>query len=146
VQCQSKHIFYTDDDEDDQELFRGALTEVDAELELITTDDGDTLLELLACPPPVPRIIFLDLNMPRRDGFDILQKIREDQSCDTYPVVVFSTSSDASSVDRTREMGANLFVAKPRTYNGMKQAILTCVNMDWAVLAETKHDYLMRFN
>jgi CheY-like chemotaxis protein len=146
MQVESTHIFYTDDDEDDQELFRDALQEVDASLKLTTTDNGDDLLALLSAAPSVPRIIFLDLNMPRRDGYEVLKTLRKDEKWKNDPVVVFSTTSDQAAVDKTREMGANLFVPKPHTYSGMKQAIKTCVNMDWRHFNTSGPDFLMRFN
>lgn len=146
MQGLSPHIYYTDDDADDQELFRGALSEVDCNLVLTTINSGEALLDLLSSPAPVPRIIFLDLNMPRSNGFDVLQKLRRDAITRDYPVVVFSTTSDPVAVNRTREMGANMFVPKPYTYNGIKQAIRTCVNMDWQHFNASGPDYLMRFN
>jgi CheY-like chemotaxis protein len=146
MQAESTHIFYTDDDEDDQELFRDALMEVDANLVLTTTDNGADLLRLLASPSSAPRLIFLDLNMPRYDGYEVLQVLRRDEKMKNYPVVVFSTTSDPSAVNRTREIGANMFVPKPQTYNGIKQAIKTCINMDWQHFNTSGPNYLMRFN
>lgn len=146
VQAFNPHIFYADDDEDDQELFRGALKEVDGSLVLTISNNGEALLELLQSPPPVPRLIFLDLNMPRKDGFETLQQLRGDKRMSAYPIVVFSTSSDPDAVRKTKEMGANLFVPKPHTYSGMKQAIQTCINMDWQLSGTDGREYLMRFN
>jgi CheY-like chemotaxis protein len=147
VQTQSQHIFYTDDDPDDRELFRGALYEVDASLTLTVLDSGENLLaELLSVPRPVPRLIFLDLNMPRKDGYEVLQALRSSDSLKHYPVVVFSTTSDPGAVDRAKRMGANLFVPKPHSYNGMKQAIKTCVNMDWQHFDVSGANYLMCFS
>ncbi len=140
------HIFYSDDDEDDQELFRDALGEVDRAFGLVMADDGDELLQLLESPPPFPRLIILDLNMPRVNGYQVLEKIRSDESMKNYPVVIFSTSSSNEAVRRTREMGANLFIQKPRSYDGMKQAIRTCVSMDWEEFNSEKQPYLMHFN
>lgn len=146
VQTESRHIFYTDDDPDDRELFRGALYEVDASLALTAVDSGENLLaELLAVPQPVPRLIFLDLNMPRKDGYEVLHTLRNNDLLKHYPVVVFSTTSEPSAVDRAKEMGANLFVPKPHSYSGMKQAIKTCVDMDWQHFKGSSINYLMRF-
>lgn len=146
TQHQSAYIFYSDDDEDDQELFRDALSEVDSSLKLVTANDGDKLLELLECPPPYPKLIFLDLNMPRVNGYQVLQRLRNNESLKKYPVVIFSTTSSSEAVEKTREMGANLFVPKPRSYDAMKQAIKTCVNIDWKDFNAAQQPYLMRFN
>jgi CheY-like chemotaxis protein len=146
VHTQSQHIFYTDDDPDDRELFRGALNEVDAALTLTVVDSGDNLLaELLAVPQPVPRLIFLDLNMPRKDGYEVLQILRNNDRLKHYPVVVFSTTSDPDAVDRAKRMGANMFVPKPHSYHGLLHAIKTCVDMDWQHFDGSSTNYLMRF-
>ena len=140
------HIFYSDDDEDDQLLFRDALSEVDDRFSLTTADDGDELLQLLESPPPVPRLIFLDLNMPRVNGYQALAIIRGDERMDSYPVIIFSTSSGVEAVEKTRALGANLFIQKPRSYEGMKQAIRTCVGIDWKEPRTDRQPFLMRFN
>ena len=146
MQPANPHIFYADDDLEDLELFRGALAEVDNSLVLTTTDNGSALLALLAAPPPVPRVIFLDLNMPELDGYEVLRTLRATDQLRDYPVVIFSTAFDPAAVNRTLSMGANLFVPKPHTYNGMKQAIKTCVEIDWTCFRPTAADFLMRFN
>jgi CheY-like chemotaxis protein len=143
---ENPHIFYTDDDEDDQELFKDALSEVDARLQLTTADNGDILLSLLESPPPVPRLIFLDLNMPKRNGYEVLERMRQDERLKNYPVIVFSTTSSDEAVKRTRELGANMFVTKPRSYSGMKQAIKTCVEMDWPDFTRENRNYKLQFN
>lgn len=145
MQAANPHIFYADDDLDDLELFRGALREVDDSLVLTTIDNGLALLDLLSSPP-VPRLIFLDLNMPQLDGYEVLRTLRSNRKLKSYPVVIFSTASDPAAVNRTRDMGANLFVPKPHTYNGMKQAIKTCVDIDWSSFRAPLNGYLMRFN
>ncbi len=143
---QNPNIFYTDDDEDDQELFRGALNEVDDSLVLTTAGDGDALLSLLESTPPVPRLIFLDLNMPRRDGYEVLHLMRASESMKNYPVIVFSTTSDTAAVEKTRAMGANLFVPKPRTYDALKKAIQTCININWQGFRPEGQPYMLRFS
>lgn len=146
MQTSNPYIFYSDDDDDDQELFRDALGEVDDQISLITADDGDELLNLLKAPPPYPNIIFLDLNMPRVNGYQVLERMRQDETMKNYPVVIFSTSSNTEAVEKTRKMGANLFVPKPRNYDAMKRAIKTCVSIDWTAFDAEQQPYLVRFN
>ncbi len=143
MQVDNRNIYYTDDDEDDQELFRGALAEIDDSLVLTTANDGDMLLELLE-QLPIPRVIFLDLNMPRKNGYEVLSEMRSDEKLKDYPVVIFSTTSDDSAVDRTRKLGANLFIPKPRSFKGIKEAIQTCVNIDWTQFAAARENFILR--
>lgn len=145
MQCNNPNIFYTDDDVDDQDLFRDALAEVDDSLVLTTASDGDILLSLLNTPPPHPRLIFLDLNMPRMNGYQVLKELRSSDSLRNYPVVVFSTSADEATIATTRELGADRFVTKPRTYEGIKKVLYACISTDWTANRLAKDsDYLLR--
>jgi CheY-like chemotaxis protein len=145
MQLHNPNIFYTDDDIDDQDLFRDALTEIDDSLVLITASDGDVLLRMLKQSDVKPRVIFLDLNMPRKNGYEVLEAIRRDEKLKHFPVVIFSTTSNDKAISKTREMGANLFVSKPLSYKGLKQAIATCVNMDWKNFDPASNTYFHSF-
>ena len=144
MEVRNPNIFYTDDDEDDQELFKGALAEVDDTLILTTANDGDMLLDLLEQTSLAPKLIFLDLNMPRKNGYEVLREMRSNGKMKHYPVVIFSTTSDDTAVYKTRQLGANLFVPKPSTYKGIKKAIEACVNMDWQHFIPASDNYILR--
>jgi CheY-like chemotaxis protein len=145
MQSDNPNIFYSDDDVDDQDLFRDALAEVDDSLVLTTASDGNVLLSLLEAPPPRPRLIFLDLNMPRKNGYEVLKEIRKSADLRSYPVIIFSTSSDDAAIAATRELGADRFVTKPRTFDGIKKAISMCIATDWTTERHcSESEYLLR--
>ncbi len=147
MQSDNPNIFYSDDDVDDQDLFRDALAEVDDSLVLTTASDGDILLSLLNTPPPRPRLIFLDLNMPRMNGYEVLREIRGTEELRNYPVIIFSTSADEVTIATTRRLGADRFVSKPRTYDGIKKALSLCIGTDWKNNREcSDNDFLLRVN
>ena len=73
-------IFYTDDDPDDQDFFKEVVAEITPQHNIFTQNDGYELLEILQNPPPSPHIVFLDLNMPRKSGYQVLKEIREKDS------------------------------------------------------------------
>jgi CheY-like chemotaxis protein len=83
--------------------------------------DGEEALRYLqAVPPyndrqlyPLPRIILLDIKMPRKDGFEVLQEVRSDPSLKRLVAVMFSSSSLARDIDRAYDLGANAYVVKP---------------------------------
>lgn len=145
MQSDNPNIFYTDDDVDDQDLFRDALAELDDSLVLTTASDGDILLSLLVAPPPKPRLIFLDLNMPRKNGYEVLREIRGNADFQSYPVIVFSTSSDEAAIATTRQLGADRFIPKPRSFEGIKKVLSECIAMDWNKNRRcSDRDYLLR--
>jgi CheY-like chemotaxis protein len=125
-------IFLADDDEDDCVLFQDAMNEVAQEYELIITYDGQELLETLeARVPPTPHVIFIDLNMPRKDGMECLQEIRSMEKLKNIPVVILSTSSQANSIERAYALGASHYVTKPGTYAMLKKTIELVLSIDW---------------
>lgn len=140
------NIFYADDDTDDLEFFRDALAQIDSSLILTASHDGDELLERLQSPPPMPRLIFLDLNMPRKNGFEVLQEIRSNASIKDLPVIVFSTTQDEDAIRKTRQLGANRFVSKPSSFNGMKRVIRTCLETDWPLFKTAPENYALMSN
>lgn len=86
--------YLIDDDPDDQEFFAMALEDVNPAIELHTADNGVEAIEKLSSRFS-PGVIFLDLNMPRIDGWECLQRIREMAHLKQTPVIIYSTSESA---------------------------------------------------
>ncbi|SCY05374.1 response regulator [Flavobacterium caeni] len=129
----TKHIFLTDDDDDDCLLFSEALHEISPtdQTRLTITHDGVTLMQTLdGTVPPPPELIFLDLNMPRKNGFECLDEIRCDPKLKNIPVVVFSTSSNHDIIDRTYQQGANYYVCKPQSFQLLKQTLAYVLSLE----------------
>lgn len=121
-----KYIILADDDADDRDFFADALNEISVQTELTTANDGIELMNTLAetvTEPPPPHVIFLDLNMPRKNGFECLKEIRETPKLINIPVVIFSTSSNENIIDTTFSLGANCYICKPNTHQLLKQVI-----------------------
>jgi CheY-like chemotaxis protein len=124
-------ILLADDDDDDWSLTRDALRESRIENPLRRVADGEELLDYLrrrgrfAAPADAPRpgIILLDLNMPRKGGHEALAEIKADPALRPIPVIVFSTSTADIDVVRTYQLGASSFIAKPRTFEGLVDAM-----------------------
>ena len=129
----NRSIFLADDDEDDCILFEDALREVCSQTELTTANDGDELITLMKTNvPPPPDVIFLDLNMPRRNGFECLELIRKTKQWKDIPVVIFSTTGQEEMIKKVYEQGANYFIRKPGSFPKLKQAIRQILDVDWA--------------
>ena len=111
-------ILLADDDDDDRFLFSEALKEVNPCTSLKTVENGEKLMKYLASVDGEhPDIIFLDINMPCKDGKECLKEIRSNKELDNVPVVMFSTSNYDKDIDETFKYGANLYVAKPVFFN-----------------------------
>ncbi len=117
-----KHsVFIVDDDADDRESIRDAFLENKHEQEYIFMKNGDQLIDHLYGVPrkPDPVVILLDLNMPGKDGKEILKEIKGNAALRTIPVIIMTTSSSERDRQLSYELGANCFVTKPDSYKDL---------------------------
>lgn len=124
-----RSILLADDDEDDRLLFEDALNQVRQEVSLSTAEDGHTLLVMLK-RPPLPDVVFLDLNMPGKNGFECLQEIRQAEAYRHIPVIIFSTTAQMDAVRRTYDLGANYFMHKPPSFPALKKLLNQVFSLD----------------
>lgn len=129
-QPKPKNILLADDDSDDCLLFEEALREICTESGLNVANDGIDLMDFLK-KGFMPDVIFLDLNMPRKNGFECLSEIRADKRYDHIPVIIFSTTAQPEAVNKVYENGANYFVCKPNTFQMLKDAIQHILSINW---------------
>ena len=137
-------IFIADDDVDDLELFQSAIRDIEPGVEIIAANDGYCLLENLHTKtPPLPDIIFLDINMPKFNGFECLQQIRQEPRLKHVPVVVLSTSDRKNDVDAMWEHGANCYIKKPNTYSAFKHVLKDIIDNPCPVHERKKDAFLI---
>jgi len=139
-------IFYTDDDQDDQDFFKEVIAEITPQHEIFTQNDGYELLKVLQNPPPSPHIVFLDLNMPKKSGYQVLKEIREMDAAKTIPVVIFSTSSDDSAIKKTKELGANMYITKPSSYTEFKKVLNSVLSLNWEKNLPSDNEFVLTIN
>jgi CheY-like chemotaxis protein len=116
-----------EDDADDRLLVKDALEECQWNADLRFVENGEELLDYLlrqgkyrrAEESPRPRLILLDLNMPRKDGREVLRDIRGHAELRRIPVVVLTTSKADTDIERVYELGANSFISKPVQFDGL---------------------------
>lgn len=135
-------IFYADDDTDDLDFFEQIATDLD--LEVLTFQDGESLLAQLKNPPPVAGIVFLDINMPRLSGIEVLKKIRSSPAWGRLPVVMFSTSSQEEQVNRCFHAGANLYIVKSPNLESLKKSVQVALDTDWKRFTPSLTEFLYR--
>ena len=110
-------VLQVEDNEADVRLTREALREAGDELRLSVVGDGEQALAYLRNESgfedvPRPHLVLLDLNLPRKDGVEVLQEMRSDPALAPIPVVVLTSSSEARDIDACYAAGANAFVVK----------------------------------
>ena len=124
-------ILIADDDEDDRLMAQEALEEARLANELHCVEDGEQLLDYLyrrgeytaLQKVPLPGLILLDLNMPRKDGREALQEIKADPILRRIPVVVLTTSKAEEDILRTYDLGVSSFIVKPVSFDSLVEVM-----------------------
>lgn len=126
-----------DDDEDDRLFFREAFEEVKINYQYSAFNDGEQLMDYLNTPGnPLPDIIFLDLNMPRKSGLECLKEIRDDDRLKKISVAIYSTSSSEQDIEDTFTNGANVYIKKPNDFNMLKKILSDVVHINWQYITD----------
>ncbi|UFH56650.1 response regulator [Spirosoma sp. KNUC1025] len=110
-------VWVIDDDEDDRVFIQSAFANTEKSVAVLTLTDGDQLLPELANCEELPRLILMDINMARQNGFETLALLRKTSAFAHLPVVMMTTSSDNTDRQRSLALGANQFLVKPACYN-----------------------------
>jgi CheY-like chemotaxis protein len=136
-------ILIADDDMDDCDMIRDALKESRLLNELFFVKDGEELMDFLTHQGkyadekkfPLPGLILLDLNMPRKDGREALKEIKGNPKLRQIPVVVLTTSEAEEDVYKTYNLGVNSFVTKPVSFDALVQ-VMQSVGKYWFEIVE----------
>lgn len=118
------HVFLADDDATDCLLFKEALEELPIATSLTIVENGEKLIEeLLKEGNELPDVLFLDLNMPRKNGFASLGLIKRNTFLQNLPVIIYSTASDVETVKKVYRDAAHYYITKPAEFSQLKKMI-----------------------
>ena len=112
-----RRILLIDDDTEDHEIFKSALSQFSESLECTTFSSAIEALKMLTSKELNPDVIFLDLNMPIMSGQDFLREAKMRSEIQHIPIIIFSTSSNAATIKATKGMGAIDFITKPDRFD-----------------------------
>ena len=124
---QIRNVLLIDDDIDDYLFFEEAVRTLDDSIKVYYLS---SMKEINAEKCLVPDLVFLDINMPDKNGFDWLLLIREKEA--NLPVIMYSTANNAKQVERAYTEGAQLYFPKPDSLNQLKKGLSELFAMDWA--------------
>jgi CheY-like chemotaxis protein len=124
-------ILMAEDDPDDRFLMKQALLETETYADLRFVEDGEELMHYLLrsgkytdpALSPRPVLIFLDLNMPKKDGRQALVEMKADPDLQEIPVAIWTTSEEGEDKIHCQNAGADVFVTKPASYNELLNTV-----------------------
>lgn len=118
-----------DDDLDDQEIFLMILEKIDKNIECLTANSGVEALSLLTAPNSfIPDYIFLDVNMPKMNGLECLENIRRITRFNNCKIFMYSTTSETSVLEKSKNLGASDFIVKPASPAVLKETLSLILN------------------
>lgn len=123
-------ILIAEDDADDRFLLQAAFEENGFDDQLQFVENGlevvQYLKDCLSLPlseSRFPRFVLLDLNMPKKDGREVLREIKQDPQLQQIPVVIFSTTNNEQEMRRCYELGANSYITKPNSFEALVRTV-----------------------
>lgn len=144
MSIEASPILVAEDNPDDAFMLRRAFAKANVANPLVFVIDGDEAIEYLSgtgryasrLHHPLPAVLLLDLKMPRRNGFEVLEWIRDHPGLGRLPVVVLTSSRESSDVSRAYELGANSYLVKPGSPDDLL-ATVQGLGLYWLVLNES---------
>lgn len=124
------HILLADDDKADRLLFKEALEELPVSARLTTVENGEQLMrQLTKKGTKFPDVLFLDLNMPRKNGFASLGEIKRNNKLEKLPVIIFSTALEQHKVRQVFKDAAHFYICKPSEFSELKKVIYKALTL-----------------
>jgi CheY-like chemotaxis protein len=136
-----KNILLADDDRDHAALFRHILQKERPGVEVHAVHDGDELLRYLRLYPV--DLLFLDLNMPCKNGYECLREIRNDPSKQDLPIVMYSSSAYLTDIQKSFVNRADFYLVKPFNTDHLRTALQKILEVDWRDEHPLKQHYFM---
>jgi len=123
------HVLLAEDDEDDVIFFKLAIGSIPILIKLRTAVDGEMLFVLLR--EELPDVIFLDINMPCKDGVACIVEIRKNSDYNNIPVIMYTSLKNSRYIDKCFESGANFYVTKSNTVAELAEKLKRIFSINW---------------
>ena len=143
---QPVRIFLADDNQGDCVNFGKALSELNLYSRLTFVNNGEQMIQILNLNETMPPdIIFLDVNMPVKNGYECLDEIRSNPLFANIPVIMMSVSNAVETVTKAYTHGASLFICKPNSFPKLKEMLRQILAMEWDINVReiSKNDFYM---
>jgi len=122
-------LLYIDDNPNDAQLLFRTLEKQRITSKYFLLKDGEEALEFFFGqlndnnPLPMPKIVLLDIKLPKVTGFEVLQKLKSDHTTKKIPVIIFTSSNERQDLELAYQLGANSYLVKPDKYQKLKELV-----------------------
>ena len=117
------HILLVEDNESDVQIAKKVLEEAQLEHQLSVVVDGEEALQFLGQEGPLPDIILLDLNLPKKDGHELLIEIRKEEKFQKISIFIFTSSTEEKDIFKSYQLRVNGYIQKPLTVRQIQNII-----------------------
>lgn len=143
------YILLAEDDADDRLFFKEAMEEIKIKTIISFVNDGSNLMKYLSQPGiRLPNVVFLDINMPVKNGMECLKEIRSDHRLKDLAIAIYSTSGSEQDIEDAFVYGANIYIKKPNDFLELKTILTQVITRNWQyhTLGLNKENFLFSFN
>lgn len=124
MSTQKPLLVVVEDSSNDILLLKRVLKKLDVDVEVEWLKDGASAIDFFEQNPSYkPRLVLLDIKLPKVTGLEVLQHLRQSKKREDLPVVVFSSSSQQKDIQAAYQYGTNAYLVKPAEYQGLKQVV-----------------------
>lgn len=132
MQNEPIHVLLADDEEDDRNFFIDAFKELKINVVVNVVNNGQELIDHLSqTHVSLPHVVFLDLNMPRKTGFECLNEIKSMDHLKDISIAIYSTSASEKDIEETFVRGANVYIKKPSSFSSLKKVLAQVIALNW---------------
>lgn len=129
----SLNIASVDNDDDDRWLFKDAIDELKIKCTLKLFKTGKEFMKHSNTSDEKPDIIFLDLNMPVKNGFECLKEIKQNEKLKDIIIIIYASDVNEKYVETTFDFGANLYIKKPSSFIEIKEILNKVLEKNWKI-------------
>lgn len=146
MQTDPMFIILADDDEDDRQFFKDAFNEIKIKTMVHVVNDGAALMNYLTKEnSQLPHLLFLDLNMPLKNGMECLKEIKSIERLKDISIAIYSTSASEEDIEETFVKGANVYIKKPDDFVTLKKILskVISVNLQYHTSGLDRDNFLL---
>ena len=134
-------IYYVDDDPEDLDVL--AEIGISMGIEVVPIDDSEQVYAKIQPTHQGPKVIFLDVNMPLKSGYELLEEFKHSDVLHGLPVVTFSTGHDLETIEKCWQLGADMYIRKGSSLDGYKKMLRKVLDIDWQSYVRSEENFIL---